>query len=1029
MVGERSQTLLAELVRHSRDGVSDERLVAELWPDALPSHPTKALQVVVSRTRAATDTHVITRSSNGYRLGIAPDQVDALKLAIAVQQARARLAAGDAPGARSAAEEAVELGRTIAVSTDEGALGDLLAAALAQADEARDLLGLALSRVGEHERALPMLAAAVVKRPADEDLLACLLRSESAVHGPSAALRHFEDYRARLADTLGTDPGESLRRLHSELLAKDRPVRQGLLFDHTELVGRDADIAAMRALVRSARVTSIVGAGGLGKTRLAHVLGREADQPVVHFVELVGVVAAEDVVGEVGSALGVRDSLAGRRALTPVQRADVRARIAQQLDQSPALLILDNCEHVVDAVADLVAFLVSADRDLRVVTTTRAPLNISAERVYPLGQLGTGDAVELFGRRAQAARPDVALDEAVVADIVTRLDGLPLAIELAAARVRAMSVEDIARRLEDRFALLRGGDRTAPDRHQTLLAVIDWSWNLLAERERRGLRWLSVFHDGFTLAAAEQLIGPAAIDAVESLVDQSLLSVFESAGRVRYRMLETVREFGRDRLADAGETEQARSAHWSWACRFARSAGDSLFTPAQFELMDEVLLEETNLADVLRQALAASDVDTVIVVFAALGPFWMVRGEHPRVIVLAEALDQAILGWTPTEDIADHARTCMAVLISNAAALQGADSAAATALLRELGPGTASPVIAAHVSVVLSLDHADPDGSTAELAALCDHPDRRTACLALQWYAHALENQGDPEGALEHATRALALARDEEGPWHRAMLHTQVADLYGQLGLLEDARPHAIAALPVLDRLRAFDDACQLRALLAVVAMSAGRLTEAQDWIEQIDAADGSHGGFGGDLVRTVAEAEMALVRGDHAEGLRAYRDVVAQMRELRFPGFGEPTGFEPWTLFGEAAALGAHAQFGKGTEGAELYTVLSAKVEGVLDPTRPNLDHPVIGIVLVGLAVWGLQRDTLPASEAARLLALADRFGYNRAYPTMAWQAVTAPAEAKAAGEVARWLAEYGDRRGPQLLDEARAVVDSLFG
>ncbi|HVK22708.1 MAG TPA: BTAD domain-containing putative transcriptional regulator, partial [Actinokineospora sp.] len=286
VVGERSQTLLAELVRHSRDGVSDERLVAELWPDALPSHPTKALQVVVSRTRAATDTHVITRSANGYRLGISADQVDALKLAAAVQLARGRLAAGDAAGARAAAEDAVDLGRTITLSTDEGALGDLLAAAQADAEEARDLLGVALSRVGEHQRALPLLTATVAKRPDDEDLVLCLLRSESAVHGPSAALRTFEDYRARLADTLGTDPGAALRRLHAELLALDRPVRQGLLFDHTELVGRDADLAALRALVRTARVTSIVGAGGLGKTRLAHVLGREAEQPVVHFVEL-----------------------------------------------------------------------------------------------------------------------------------------------------------------------------------------------------------------------------------------------------------------------------------------------------------------------------------------------------------------------------------------------------------------------------------------------------------------------------------------------------------------------------------------------------------------------------------------------------------------------------------------------------------------------------------------------------------------------------------------------------------------------
>ena len=201
-------------------------------------------------------------------------------------------------------------------------------------------------------------------------------------------------------------PVRRCRRCYGELLAADRPVREGLLFEATSLVGRDEDIRALRAAVREARVTSILGPGGLGKTRLAHLLGREADQPIVHFVELVGVAAPEDVVGEVGSALGVRDSVSGRRVLTAEQRNDVRARIAQVLDQAPTLLILDNCEHVVEAVADLVAYLVATCRRLRVVTTTRAPLAIAAERVFPLGQLSEDAAADLFcaARRGGAAR-------------------------------------------------------------------------------------------------------------------------------------------------------------------------------------------------------------------------------------------------------------------------------------------------------------------------------------------------------------------------------------------------------------------------------------------------------------------------------------------------------------------------------------------------------------------------------------------------------------------------------------------------
>src|SRR5581483_49716 len=251
---------------------------------------------------------------------------------------------------------------------------------------------------------------------------------------------------------------------------------------------------------------------------------------------------------------------------------------------------------------ELVAFLVSTTAELRVLTTTRSPLAIAAERVYLLGQLEVIDASQLFCERALAARPTVHLDDRVVASVVTRLDGLPLAIELAAAKVRAMGVEEIDRRLENRFALLRGGDRSAPDRHQTLLAVIDWSWNLLDDDERRALRRLSLFHDGFTLAAARAVLGDGAVDAVQGLVDQSLLSVRETRTGLRYRMLETVREFGRMQLVDAGEDGEARMVVRRWATDYVREHGSGLSNAAQFAAIDAVSAEEVNLADELRGA-------------------------------------------------------------------------------------------------------------------------------------------------------------------------------------------------------------------------------------------------------------------------------------------------------------------------------------------------------------------------------------------------------------------------------------------
>ncbi len=231
------------------------------------------------------------------------------------------------------------------------------------------------------------------------------------MRGAPTALARYERHREQVRDSLGTDPGPALQRLHAELLVRDSPVREGLHHDATRLIGRDADVTALRATLASSRVVSIIGAGGLGKTRLAHLIGRLAEQPVVHFVELAGVTSPDGVAVEVGSVLGVRESVAGRRLHATARTHDLHTRILEQVGGAPALLILDNCEHVVEAVADLVAVLVARAPMLRVLTTSRAPLGLAAERVYPLPQLGRDDAVELFRERATAARPGVRLDD------------------------------------------------------------------------------------------------------------------------------------------------------------------------------------------------------------------------------------------------------------------------------------------------------------------------------------------------------------------------------------------------------------------------------------------------------------------------------------------------------------------------------------------------------------------------------------------------------------------------------------------
>ena len=1031
VVGDRPRALLAALAASVGRPVRAEELIELVWGDDAPVNATKSLQVLVSRTRSACGPDVIVREGGGYRLGVAPAEVDSVRLAALVRDAAARLDR-DAAAAAELARDAVALanGLPATVDDDTGPLPEVRRAAAGDIAAARMILARALSRTGAHVQALPALEAAHAERPDEESLLADLLRSEAVVRGPGAALERFERYRRDLRERLGTNPGEPLQRTHRDLLALDQPVRIGVRYDATRLLGRDRDLERLRALMRSARVVSIVGPGGLGKTRLAHVLARDAVTPVVHVVELVGVSSPEDLLGEIGSVLGVRDSVSSRRALTPEQRADLRARIAQQLGQSPSLMVIDNCEHLIGSVAELAAFLVSTTRDLRVLTTSRAPLSIAAEHVYLLGELETVDAAELFRERAVAARPGVQLAAEVVDRIVTRLDGLPLAIELAAAKVRAMALEEIDRRLENRFALLRGGDRSAPDRHQTLLAVIDWSWNLLDAPERRALRRLALFHDGFTLEAAGAVLGDDAVDTVQGLVNQSLLSVRETEFGVRYRMLETVREFGRMHLVDAGEDTEAHTAQRQWAITYADEHGRRLAGAEQFAAIDALGAEEINLADELRGAISDGDPGALVQLLAALGVFWSMRGEHARLIVLTDAVADLVGDWRPPEELEDATRAAMAILLTNAMVAGHERTAPIWTLLRGLGPGIGGdPRLSANARVILAYDPADPDSFLGRLEVLAGDPDRDTAVTALHWLSQVRENTGDPAGSTDAAERALRLLRDDNGPWHAAMLRNHLAQLAMQLGNTRAAIEHARAALSVMRRLRARDDEVALQSLLVLCAIAEGRLDDAEAGLEVIDRIDENQALFAGLLFREVGQAELALARGDHRAGLRVYRRCARHMREHELPGIPR-TGTEPWTLFGVSAALTAHAHYATGPDvghGAELFAQCRADAVNALDPANVHLDYPVAGQVLFALGTWGLQHRATPGDDTLVLLALANRFAYNRTVPTLAWERVRPRAEESAPGRLAALQAHYLGRDSRELLDEARALVERL--
>ena len=967
--GERTHALLRCLADAGPRGLSEEALVEEIWGDDVPANPTKALQVVVSRARSATSADAIERTPRGYRLALAATDVDAWALRPE---------------------------------------------------------GLRLAAAGEYAAALPLLERA----DPDDDVLVALLRAVAAVHGVPAALERYEAFRSVLADRLGVDPGPELRALHAELLARDHPVREGLLYEASRLIGRDGDVAALAGTIRTSRVTSIVGAGGLGKTRLAHLMGRLAEQPVVHFVGLAGVTSPDGVAVEVGDVLGVRESVTDRLTSAAARRTDLVSRIVDQVGTAPALLILDNCEHLVEAVADLVSVLVVRTPALRVLTTSRAPLGIAAERVYQLPQLGLDDAAELFRERASAARPGARLDPEEVRSLVARLDGLPLAVELAAAKVRVMSVAEISRRLENRFALLRGGARDAPERHQTLLAVIDWSWNLLGEAERTALRRLAVFRDGFALEGADAVVGGDALGPLATLVDQSLVTVVEGPGEVRYRLLETVREFGQMQLVDAGDDVETVARLRAWGLDFALRCSRRLFGPDQVATMTAIRTEEGNLVDLLRRCLRERDADAVVVLMACLSDFWTIEGSHLKVVNLAPEIEDLVAEAGIAAEYEDTFRTTLVAIAFNTLIFSDAVEGRSFDRLEELGPGSGRTRAEVSATVLLAARRGVSEERLDALEALTADGNRRIAQVALQWSCQLHENQGELGLAKAAGLQALAQADDvEDGPWSAALVRAQLAGLTMQVGDLDEALRFARDAIPVLEELGALEDVAQLRAVLAVGAMEDGRIDEARRMFDEIEADDAGAGIFGAAIILLCGRPELELAAGNVDAGLRGYRDAVAELSARSFPGMETLLGFAPWTLYAQSAAVAAHVRHGHPEEVAGMRDDLLGKAPEILGGNVGFLDYPVFGSVLFALALWELAADPdrERAARAVRLLVIADRFGYNRQLPSLAWAPGLALAEAVLPGEVARVRAEVEPRTTTELRPEVMDLVTEL--
>ncbi|MFG2991371.1 BTAD domain-containing putative transcriptional regulator [Streptomyces sp. NPDC048257] len=680
--GARLRALLTALALRPGRVVPARLLVDEVWDGDPPADAVAALQALVARLRRALGHAAVRSAEGGYELAAEREDVDLYRFERLV---RAGGAAPDPAEAAALYEEALALWRGPALADLPDPAAEAARWEAVRMDARRGRLAAALA-LGEAQGCLPELTALCAQHPLDEPLHTLRIRALRDAGRPAEALAAYDAVRRELADRLGADPGPDLRALHAELLASDAgprpplavpapapvpaPVSAGNLRARlTTFVGREDDIRVIGEDLARARLVTLLGPGGAGKTRLSQEAAEAQDESAwpdgVWLVELAPVDDPEDVAEATLAALGARETkLRGAaaeelRAFTERAGDDPLDRLAEHCARRRLLLLLDNCEHVIGAAAELAERLLTHCPGVRILATSREPLGVPGESLRPVEPLPDPVALRLLGDRGAAARAGftVAQDPAAAAEICRRLDGLPLAIELAAARLRLLTPRQIADRLDDRFRLLTSGARTVLPRQQTLRAVVDWSWDLLDEAERTVLRRLSVFAGGCDLAAAEAVCAdpcdPASYDAAEivgSLVDKSLVVAAPGpdGSGMRYRLLETVGEYAAERLAEAhGDREATEHRHLVHYRELARTTEPLLRGHGQRAAADRLATEYENLRTALRRAVTVRDADEVLCLIHSLGWYWHMHDLRSESRHWAEA--GAALGPNPFE--------------------------------------------------------------------------------------------------------------------------------------------------------------------------------------------------------------------------------------------------------------------------------------------------------------------------------------------------------------------------------------------
>ena len=1007
--GARLRALLIMLALHPGQPVPASQLIDGLWPEEMPAAAANALQALVSRLRRALPEPVIESRPSGYQLKIDPRCTDIVRFENLAAAGRAQLR-DDPAMAGQTLRQALALWRGPALT--DVAETDFGQAAIARLDELR-LTAIehridADLRTGNTSSLVAELEGLVVAYPMREPLAARLMRALHAADRRGAALEVYEQTRKRLVSQLGVEPSAELAALHLDILRDDPPgepgatnpapasftnrVHTNLRAELTSFVGRDTELRHVAELLGAHRLITLTGPGGAGKTRLA-VEAARAELPAmpdgVWLVELAPVTDPADVTSTVLGTLGLREQVLvyptrprRQMAETPLP-PDELSRLLSALAAKRTLLVLDNCEHLIAAAAALADRVLAACPQVLILATSREPLNITGEALWAVGPLTLppdpaatslpaeravvqdSASVRLLTQRARAVVPgfEVTEDNApAVAMICRALDGMPLAIELAAARLRTMAPEQVAARLSDRFQLLTGGSRTAMPRHQTLRAVVDWSWDLLDDAERALWRRFSVFAGGATLEAAEQVCSGSGVradqilDLLTALADKSLLIVRHDPPR--YRMLEIIRAYGQERLAEAGESQEVREAHAQYFTRLAEAGQYHLLRGEQLDWLRRLSADQDNLHAAIRGAIAVGDGPVAVRLAAALGWYWSLRTmkvEGAELIGEALSVRGAVAAADPENLAVAYALGALLAMDTplRATVPDWLDRAAALAARIADPVHPIMPLLGPIASLFGASDPARAPVGPEAFDAAVGHPDPWAAAIARILRGHWALNVGRRHAEAEADFLAGASILSELGErWGQAVALGGLAMLEGCRGEHTVAVSHYRQARELVAAFGSTEDELQFRLLMVRQLWLAGEREAARAELSRA-LPDADRLGLpelrafavyvAGDLARLDGRPEAARAALVRAAQLATSPEESQQIRAVAATGLGYLAAAE-----GDLdAARDWHAQ--------------------ALAAARFSADAPVIAEALAGLADLAL-REGAP-ERAAELL------------------------------------------------------------